>query len=689
MMDSEAEPRSAKRSRNGIIARLGRDSAYVFPGFFIAIASFVTLLAMFAVGVSTIIIWVGALILPLTLVVASGFADGSRARLRAWGVDFEPVRYRQRDPGFAGWLRLLTDARRWLDFVFELLIAFPLRTITFSIAISWWGIMLGGLTYALWGWSLPTRDMVPHWLLDGMSNGAIPAEISRSYPVEVGFYVIIGAVALVTLPFVMRGLARLDAMIARAALTNGMESSGIASAIRPRTPQPEQDGRPGSPSRRPSNASPNRQAPARTASTERDLLAGSSGMSVVTSAVSPTGWAWIVAGLIAVTTVVISWPLLATVHGLTVIAAMILAIMQASAVLLAVRWPWVGLAVLAATMIGTPLMVAGGGETSMPVPVITMIVHFLLLALVTMRNGWRWGAGYWLAGAAAPIGALLVVGELPLFSAADSGDALIESAMTNLIVLASVGGGVFAVSSSLRQLLLGRAALRQERELSAEEIAKRQELEERNRIAQELHDVVAHSMSVIGVQATTAKYRLEGLDERVTDEFESMGDASRRALTEMRGLLSLLRTGDDAPLAPQPDLAQINTLIEATRYSGATIGFRVGDEPASPRVLAPIIASVPSATGLTAYRTVQEALSNALRHSPGADIDVRLDTDNGALRIRVINGIPDQALVGRDSSGSGLGLSGIRDRVEALGGSVSAGPIEEGGYELSATLPIG
>src|SRR5699024_6939535 len=130
------------------------------------------------------------------------------------------------------------------------------------------------------------------------------------------------------------------------------------------------------------------------------------------------------------------------------------------------------------------------------------------------------------------------------------------------VLAIAAGAGIIGVTGRL--FISGRRQLATERELSAAELAKRHELEERNRIAQELHDVVAHSMSVISVQATTATYRLPGLDERSLGEFDSRAAASRQARTEMRGPRAALRGGRDADLAPQPPIDDIPAVVDIT-----------------------------------------------------------------------------------------------------------------------------
>lgn len=154
MMTSTPAPQTSQapppRTGGGALAalrritdRLGRDTAYVLPGFFVSLFAFVVLIPLFALSVGTLVIWVGALLLPLALLLSRAFAQVSRARLRMWGVPLSTPAYRQAQPGMMGWVRTMTDPRSWLDFVFETLIAFPLRTFTFVVGVSWWAGALG------------------------------------------------------------------------------------------------------------------------------------------------------------------------------------------------------------------------------------------------------------------------------------------------------------------------------------------------------------------------------------------------------------------------------------------------------------------------------------------------------------------------------------------------------------------
>ncbi|MDA2809146.1 histidine kinase [Nocardiopsis sp. RSe5-2] len=239
------------------------------------------------------------------------------------------------------------------------------------------------------------------------------------------------------------------------------------------------------------------------------------------------------------------------------------------------------------------------------------------------------------------------------------------------------------------------AALRlaEERRRVAEEHGMRRLLEERARIARELHDIVAHHMSIIAVQSATAPYRIDGgVAEDVAREFTSINTAARDSLGEMRRLLSVLRAPRDGPgAAPQPGLGDLPGLVASTRRSGLPVSLEGDGLPDGPPEGLP--EGVPAAVSLSAYRIVQEALSNVVRHATGAPTTVRVDAgEGGALVIEVRNAAaPEQNPEQRPEAappGSGHGLAGMRERAGMLGGALTAGPDDDGGFLVRATLPL-
>ncbi len=202
---------------------------------------------------------------------------------------------------------------------------------------------------------------------------------------------------------------------------------------------------------------------------------------------------------------------------------------------------------------------------------------------------------------------------------------------------------------------------------------------ERARISRELHDVVAHHISMIAVQAETARLTTPGMPPGGAQRLLAIGDTARAALTEMRRLLGVLRTDADsgpAELQPQPGLGQLNELLDAARdASGA--GTRL--------ILRGAPATLDPGVELAAYRIIQEALTNARRHAPGAAVDVELHYLDDSLVLRIRDNGPGPS--DSSSSGAGHGLLGMRERAAAVGGSLRIGAAAGGGFLVTANLP--
>ncbi|MET9877360.1 sensor histidine kinase [Actinacidiphila glaucinigra] len=207
---------------------------------------------------------------------------------------------------------------------------------------------------------------------------------------------------------------------------------------------------------------------------------------------------------------------------------------------------------------------------------------------------------------------------------------------------------------------------------------------ERARIARELHDVVAHNVSVMVVQADGAAYVLDASPEQAKQALETISTTGRQALTEMRRLLGVLRAGDDdgGEYVPQPGVDQLTDLIEQVRGAGLPVAFEVEGE------------SRPLASGveLTAYRIVQEALTNTRKHGgPEAHAKVRLTFGDGDLSLLIEDdgrGAQQELYEGGGEDGQGQGLIGMRERVGMVSGTLDAGPRPGGGFRISAVLPV-
>ncbi|KUN78783.1 sensor histidine kinase [Streptomyces griseoruber] len=208
---------------------------------------------------------------------------------------------------------------------------------------------------------------------------------------------------------------------------------------------------------------------------------------------------------------------------------------------------------------------------------------------------------------------------------------------------------------------------------------------ERARIARELHDVVAHNVSVMVVQADGAAYVLDAAPDQAKKALETISSTGRQALAEMRRLLGVLRTGEHQEVGeyvPQPDVEQIEDLVQQCRGSGLPVDFKI---EGTPRPL-------PSGVELTAYRIVQEALTNTRKHGgPNAGASVRLVYFDDGLGLLVEDdgkGAPHELYEEGGADGQGHGLIGMRERVGMVGGTLDAGPRPGGGFRISVLLPL-
>jgi signal transduction histidine kinase len=232
----------------------------------------------------------------------------------------------------------------------------------------------------------------------------------------------------------------------------------------------------------------------------------------------------------------------------------------------------------------------------------------------------------------------------------------------------------FLVSRKFHEAEIARErAQRAERE--REERARLAVSDERARIARELHDVVGHSVSVMTVQASAARRLLRPHQEKEREALMVVEQTGREALAEMRRLVGVLRRPEEAPaLAPQPSLEQIERLVEQTREAGLPVDLRIEGEPVQ----------LPAGLDLTAYRFVQEGLTNTLKHARAHSAEVMVRYGDGHVELTV----NDDGDGGGDGGGSGHGLVGIRERVSVYGGELDAGPRPGGGFRLRARLPL-
>jgi signal transduction histidine kinase len=295
-----------------------------------------------------------------------------------------------------------------------------------------------------------------------------------------------------------------------------------------------------------------------------------------------------------------------------------------------------------------------------------MISLVALVAVVGARGGWRLAA---IAFAAAMALMLLVVAGFTLLGLST------EAWPVNLIVAASNAAFAVIVVGVVRQLIDVRRDLDVARTEAEAEHARRLWAQERARIAREMHDVVAHSMSVVHMRATSARFRLGGLDAEAAAEFDAIGAQARTALAEMRDVLGLLRDDDAAPRAPQPGLADLPSLVGATRGAGVEVDIRVADA----------VPDLPPSTQLALYRVAQESLSNVVRHAPGSSVELALTLDGEIVELLIVNGPGTREPLVADAGGHGL--RGMLDRVTSIGGTLETDALPDGGFRVRARVP--
>lgn len=335
---------------------------------------------------------------------------------------------------------------------------------------------------------------------------------------------------------------------------------------------------------------------------------------------------------------------------------------------------------------GLPLLARGSRPVGAPTAVLVLVI---IQALI-----WRQSVGYSVSTF------MLVALAIGLYGAnlatrreRQAGAAFALAAVLIVVFLDPEGGWTdlvgtvptFSVAWLVGQVYRGHVrrtaelrerAERLERERDAE--ARAAVAEERSRIAREMHDVVAHSLSVMVVQAEAAEEMLGVDPERARTPLIAVQDTGRAALGELRRMLGVLREKDAgaAALAPQPGLGGLDELAAHVRAAGLPVSVRVEGEPRP----------LPSGIDLSAFRIVQEGLTNALKHAGPANAEVLVRYGEGEVEVRVSD---DGRGHDPASNGDGHGLVGMRERVSVYGGELHAGPGPKGGYRLSARLPLG
>lgn len=351
----------------------------------------------------------------------------------------------------------------------------------------------------------------------------------------------------------------------------------------------------------------------------------------------------------------VAWPTYFVTHSLHPAIVPLLAMMGTWPVLASLWRPWPSwLTVALACLVSVPLRSEPGFMLGWPVP-----FHLALaftLAVVVVRGSRD-------AVAVAVVGTL----ALMLFNPGE------------VIVGWIVGTVVWTiVCLLLRWLLASRRDLRREETRTSEQSEMRVMAEERNRLARDLHDVVAHQMSMIVVQAQSAPYRLQGVTPAIHAEFDSLSDTAREALNQVRELLGALRSDAESGATTPVGTNQIGPTLQAARRAGMDITWTID----------PAAATLDDTTGIVLHRVLQESLSNASRHAPGGTVLVELDLHDGWATLTVDNGpAAAGALVPPEHSG-GAGIQGMSARVRTVGGTFTALPAADGGFTVTAGVPL-
>jgi signal transduction histidine kinase len=251
---------------------------------------------------------------------------------------------------------------------------------------------------------------------------------------------------------------------------------------------------------------------------------------------------------------------------------------------------------------------------------------------------------------------------------------------TSVVVAVAVAGWL-VVLLALAELIRAGGQRAAAAARSRDDEFRRRASEERVQIARDLHDVLAHNISVINVQANTALHLMDRQPERAREALTSIHEVSKQALAELRTVLGVLRAnGDAAPRAPSPGLTQLRDLVSAVGTAGLNARLAVRGEPRE----------LPGDVDLAGYRIVQEALTNTARHSASRSADVLVSYQPDGVLVQVDDAGPAQRrLPGseRGLAGTGNGITGMTERAQAIGGTVSAGARPDGGYRVVAWLP--
>ncbi|MFJ1550429.1 sensor histidine kinase [Streptomyces sp. NPDC088246] len=372
------------------------------------------------------------------------------------------------------------------------------------------------------------------------------------------------------------------------------------------------------------------------------------------------------------------------------------------------RLPWPSTILLGAVvMVGSTIAARGQMDERAPLDIFARLLLFLAVSVLLLRHrhpvvavfGSSAAAMIYLA-AGYPYGPVFLAVAVGCFSAVVSGRRRAAWTAVGMVWLGHVlvahwlyrwlppsgdhpaaWGQELGVAAWVVAIIAAAEFVRVRREQWADQRAEREAAEQRRadeerlRMARELHDVLAHSISVINVQSSVGLALLDSDPEQARTALTTIKAASKEALGEVRQVLDTLRTPGDAPRAPAPGLDRLPELVEQAAGAGLTVTVETDG----------VRGAVPPGADLAAFRIVQEALTNVVRHSGSRIAHVRIGYEPGHIRLRIDDEGP---ATGNDAGGSGNGLAGMRERAAALSGTIEAGPRAGGGFRVRAELPL-
>ncbi|WP_157277290.1 sensor histidine kinase [Oerskovia sp. Root22] len=369
-------------------------------------------------------------------------------------------------------------------------------------------------------------------------------------------------------------------------------------------------------------------------------------------------WAWVIAGVFLLTLFVLGLALGSMVHGMPLGAALIATLLLTGSIVVALERPVTGAVLHVAGVFTTALFSTG---EPWPAPVVTILALVAMLLVLATVTRWWVSVGTW---AVACLGLVVIAGTTRPA----------DDAVGNLIVTASVTLATLSIGLLLMAWSRASTDLDEARFEAQQEHAARAWAEERARVAREMHDVVAHSMSIVHMRATSAKYRVPALSDAAVAEFDGIAVQAREALGEMRGVLGVLRGDDVAQFAPQPGIAQLLELVDGARAAEIDLSARIDTIEPNP----------PESVQLALYRVAQEAVANIARHAPSATACLTVEAGEHVVLTITSRGAPSAEAPDR----GGSGIRGMIERMTAIGGTLTAGPVP-GGFEVVATAPRG